>query len=118
MKKLKVIYAGWGEHWHLGTLADDGKTILFEYSAEALRQGLELSPRFVKLRPEAYGGFPDHLMGLPGFIADALPDGWGLLLMDRLLRQQGLDPRQLSPLEPEFSWAPRNGRADIRAGDG
>ena len=99
MKKLRVVYAGWGEHWHLGTLADDGRNLLFEYSPAALAQGLELSPRFVKLRADAYGDFPAHLMRLPGFIADALPDGWGMLLMDRLLRKQGLDPHELSPLD-------------------
>jgi len=99
MKKLRVIYAGWGEHWQLGTLADTGQTLLFEYSAEALAQGLELSPRHLKLRSAAYGDFPEHLMRLPGFVADALPDGWGLLLMDRLLRRQGHDPRRLSPLD-------------------
>jgi serine/threonine-protein kinase HipA len=45
---------------------------------------LELSPLHLKLRADAYGGFPTHLHRLPGLIADSLPDGWGLLLMDRL----------------------------------
>lgn len=92
-------YEGWGERWLLGTLADDGRRLLFEYSAEALRQGLELSPRHLGLRAAAYGDFPDHQMRLPGLVADALPDGWGLLLMDRLFRKQGRDPVALSPLE-------------------
>jgi serine/threonine-protein kinase HipA len=70
MKKVQVLYTGWGEKWHLGTLADDGRHLLFEYSKEALSQGLELSPVQLKLRTEAYGSFPDYLMRLPGFIAD------------------------------------------------
>ena len=40
----------------LGRLADDGQTLLFEYSPEALSQGLELSPLHLKLRADAYGG--------------------------------------------------------------
>ncbi len=60
LKQLRVIYQGWGECWPLGTLADDGRHLLFEYSPEALRQGLELSPLRLKLRPQAYGGFAEH----------------------------------------------------------
>ena len=90
MKQLAVHYCGWGEDWPLGRLADDGQTLLFEYSPEALAQGLELSPLHLKLRADAYGNFPPHLHRLPGLIGDSLPDGWGLLLMDRLFRQHGL----------------------------
>lgn len=98
MKKLEVRYRGWGEEWLLGTLADDGVVLLFEYSPEALSQYLELSPRHLKLRAQAYGDFPAHQMRLPGLVADALPDGWGLLLMDRLFRQRGIIPGPLDRL--------------------
>lgn len=97
MKQLTVHYCGWGEDWPLGRLADDGQTLLFEYASGALAQGLELSPLHLKLRAQAYGDFPSHLHRLPGLIADSLPDGWGLLLMDRLFRQRGL--RQPGPLD-------------------
>lgn len=99
MKKVSVNYEGWGERWLLGTLADDGQHLLFEYSAEALRQGLELSARHMPLRERAYSDFPTHQMRLPGLVSDALPDGWGLLLMDRLFRKSGRDPMSLSPLD-------------------
>jgi serine/threonine-protein kinase HipA len=97
MKRLAIHYCGWGEDWLLGLLADDGTTLLFEYAPQALAQGLELSPLHLKLRAAAYGDFPQHLHRLPGLIADSLPDGWGLLLMDRLFRQQGL--RHPGPLD-------------------
>lgn len=99
MRLLNVFYTGWGEQWLLGQLADDGRKLLFEYSPEALRQGLELSPLHLKLRAGAYRDFPQHLYRLPGLMADALPDGWGLLLMDRLFRQRGLRTASLSPLD-------------------
>ena len=59
MKKLTVFYVGWGERWPLATLADNCKAILFEYTAEAMQQQLELSPRMLKLRVTAYGDFPE-----------------------------------------------------------
>jgi len=99
MKKVFVHYEGWGERWLLGTLADNGSQLLFEYSPEALAQQLELSPHRLKLTGDAYGNFPSYLQRLPGLINDSLPDGWGLLLMDKLFRQAGRIPAMLSPLD-------------------
>ena len=103
MKKLQVIYEGWGEHWPLGTLAAMARGVLFEYSPQAIERGLQLSPMHQPLpRPGAvatpFKG-ESHFYGLPGFIADALPDGWGMLLMDRALRKLGRNPQQVSVLE-------------------
>lgn len=103
MKKLQVIYDGWGERWPLGMLADTGRDILFEYSAQAVERGLQLSPMHQPL-PRAGAAVVSfkgeaHSYGLPGFIADALPDGWGMLLMDRALRKLGRNPREVSVLE-------------------
>lgn len=102
MKVVEVYYNGWGENWHLGTLAEDGQRgvphILFEYSQEALRQGIEHSPRHLPLSTETYGPFPEYLMHLPGFIADALPDGWGMLLMNRMFRKDGRADHDVTPL--------------------
>ncbi|WP_197974118.1 type II toxin-antitoxin system HipA family toxin [Stenotrophomonas sp. CFBP 13725] len=95
---LDVIYEGWGEQWSLGRLADDGERLLFQYSSEALEEGFALSPN-LPLVPEAFQGYDDYQYRLPGAIADALPDGWGLLVMDRLFRKRGRDPRRLSPLD-------------------
>lgn len=98
MRKIEILFNGWGESWVLGTLADDGAHLLFEYSAQAVKRGIEFSPRHLKLQAQAYANFPAHQYRLPGLIADALPDGWGMLLMDRLIAQIGLDRTQISPL--------------------
>jgi serine/threonine-protein kinase HipA len=105
--KLDVIYAGWGERWLLGTLAQSGQRLLFEYSAQAIeaaaQRNLQLSPIQVPVPVSGAGqaGYsgPRHFHGLPGFIADALPDGWGMLLMDRAFRKVGRDVRSISVLE-------------------
>ncbi len=99
MKKVDVFFKGWGQHWVLGTLADNGSELLFEYSPQALQRGIEFSKMHLALRPEAYSRFPAHLGYLPGLISDALPDGWGLLLMDRMFRVSGRDPSRISPLD-------------------
>ena len=103
LARLNVVYLGWGESWPLGTLAQVDGRMLFEYSAQAIERGLEFSPLRVPLprpgaAPSAYSG-PRHFHGLPGFIADSLPDGWGMLLMDRALRKAGRDPQGASMLE-------------------
>ena len=99
MKKLRVVYEGWGEKFDLGVLADDGRRILFEYTEEGIRRGIELSPHSLPLRAGAAGDFPHFQSRLPGLISDSLPDGWGLLVMDKLMRARGIDTRQLSPLD-------------------
>jgi serine/threonine-protein kinase HipA len=99
VKKLDVLFRGWGQNWILGTLADVGGKVHFAFSGEALQRGVEHSPYMLPLSRETRTGFPAHLNGLPGFINDALPDGWGMLLMDRMFRQLGRDPRTVSPLD-------------------
>ena len=103
LARLNVVYLGWGESWPLGTLAQVDGRLLFEYSAQAVARGLQFSPLRLPLPragavASAYSG-PRHFHGLPGFIADSLPDGWGMLLMDRALRKAGRDPHGVSMLE-------------------
>lgn len=104
IKQVQVFYNGWGEHWLWGRLLQTSSagrpTISFEYSDEALAKGLELSSYTLPLEgPKLRQGFPQHQWQLPGPVYDALPDGWGLLLMDRLFKRQGINPHRVSPLE-------------------
>lgn len=100
LHKIQVMYCGWGENWPLGTLASDGKHTIFEYSPEALRRGIEFSPRYLPLSTESYQDFPRYQFQLPGLFADSLPDGWGMLLMDRFFKKfYGREPHQVHPLE-------------------
>ena len=36
--------------------------------------------------------------GLYGVFSDSLPDGWGRLLVDRMLNSQNINPRKINPL--------------------
>jgi len=83
----------------VGTLAEQDRQIYFEYDAPFLEKGLELSPFKLPARPGLIEHV-DYAFGpLPGVFDDSLPDGWGLLLMGRYFRRQGVDPATLSPLD-------------------
>ncbi len=104
MKKVEVRFTrSPEEEFPVGTLAEDRHRIYFEYAPEFLATGLNLSPFRL---PFAAGLFEhtDHRFGpLPGLFDDSLPDGWGLLLMDRHFRASGLEPGRLGPLE-RLTW--------------
>ncbi|OJA84762.1 type II toxin-antitoxin system HipA family toxin [Burkholderia ubonensis] len=105
LEQVDVYYDGWGEHWRWGTLvsttAITGRPlIVFEYSDEARDRGLELSSYTLPLNgPKLRRNFPPHQLALPGPVYDSLPDGWGMLLMDRLFKRRGLNPARIGPLE-------------------
>lgn len=102
MKELSVVYRGFGASVLLGTLADDGRDALFQYSPQAIEQRLELSPLRLPLRQPAYpdtqGQYRD-LHDVPGLVYDSLPDGWGYRLMHRRMKARGLNPQHLSTLD-------------------
>ncbi|WP_454846005.1 type II toxin-antitoxin system HipA family toxin [Pseudomonas farris] len=105
LEQVDVYYDGWGERWLWGTLvsttAITGRPqIMFEYSNEAKSRGLELSSYTLPLKGfQLRRGFPSHQLGLPGPVYDSLPDGWGMLLMDRLFRRRNLNTARIGPLE-------------------
>lgn len=99
MRRLDV-FLDWGnETRRVGTLAEQDRRILFEYDAAFLTNPLPLSP--FKLPPTGGLHEDDDLAfdGLFGVFHDSLPDGWGLLLMDRQFRKWGIDPGRVSPLD-------------------
>ncbi len=73
------------------------KQILFEYSPEFIKTGLALSPFHLPNKSGVFIEKENLFSGLYGLFNDSLPDGWGLLLMDRAFRQLGI--RTITPLE-------------------
>ncbi|NBA95995.1 type II toxin-antitoxin system HipA family toxin [Pseudomonas sp. R5(2019)] len=105
LEQVNVYYEGWGERWQWGTLMSTtvltGRPqVVFEYSNDAKQRGLELSSYKLPLQgPQLRRGFPPHQLDLPGPVYDSLPDGWGMLLMDRMFRRRGLTTARIGPLE-------------------
>lgn len=83
----------------VGTMAPYKKYMtVFEYSQEWLESGFSISPFSLPLTPEVKISKPDPFDGLFGIFADSLPDGWGRLLVDRMLRQAGEKPEEIDSL--------------------
>lgn len=71
----------------------------FEYSAEWLQTGFSISPFELPLRSGVFVAKPRPFDGGFGVFDDCLPDGWGLLIIDRYLQQQGINPHSLTLLD-------------------
>lgn len=89
----------------VGRLAWVERQVLFEFDR---RLPAHLNPSPFQLREQpgstVISGPGNGLFnGLHGVFNDSLPDGWGLLLMDRKLRSVGIQPGELTPLD-RLAW--------------
>ncbi len=82
----------------VGRLAIRDRIIYFEYDTEFIQNGIEISPVKLPLRTGAFALAPRPFEGLAGVFSDSLPDGWGRLLFDRMLRSKGVLPSDITPL--------------------
>lgn len=74
----------------------------FEYAKPFLRSGIQLSPLHMPLGAGVFS-FPAlnkaSYKGLPGMLADSLPDKFGNLLIDQWLVSQNREPGSFNPVE-------------------
>lgn len=82
---------------------DAGRDVAaFQYDAAFARSGIELSPLRMPLSDRVYE-FPalprNTFHGLPGLLADSLPDKFGNALIDAWLATQGRTPESFSAVE-------------------
>lgn len=95
---LNVFCSLRGTRHFVGRLAERNRAILFEYDKDFLNSGIEFSPFKLPLQPGIFEDKERVFDGLPGVFNDSLPDGWGLLLLDRALLSQGVSLNAVSPL--------------------
>lgn len=96
LSKLDVFY----HDRHVGTMAlYQNRLAAFEYSKDWIMDGFSISPFSLPLEKKVYMPKIDPFEGLFGVFADSLPDGWGRLLVDRLMRKNGLNPQTIGSLE-------------------
>ena len=92
MSKVSKLYVYFGNRL-IGTMALYKDTLAaFEYSKDWLKDGFSISPFSLPLEKGVFIPKLDPFGGLYGVFADSLPDGWGRLLVDRLMRRNGLNP--------------------------
>ncbi len=74
---------------------------VFEYTPKFVHDGAELAPLMMPLRagPWQFPNLHESFGGLPGMLADSLPDTYGNALINDWLRQQGRAPEDFSPVE-------------------
>ena len=92
---LQVLYDG----KVVGNLAlMAGRKIAFEYSEEWLETGFSISPFSLPLKEQVFIPTKEYFGGLFGVFGDSLPDGWGNLLLNRMLRKKGMKPEEMTML--------------------
>jgi serine/threonine-protein kinase HipA len=88
----------WGERQTVvGTLAEQGRGVYFEYAASFLDAPLPVSPFKLPVRPGLFEHADREFGPVFGVFDDSLPDSWGFLLMDREFKRRG---RPLSGIQP------------------
>ena len=83
----------------VGQLAEEKHHLYFQYDRDFLTQDLWLSPYKLPLQSELFEHKDRDFSPVFGLFDDSLPDGWGLLLLDRFLRKRGYDIDALSILD-------------------
>ena len=92
----------WGSLIGAVTWLEDREIGVFQYSPDFLRSGIELAPIAMPLAEFPYE-FPalarNTFKGLPGLLADALPDKYGNAIIDAWLASQGRTATSFHPVE-------------------
>lgn len=84
----------------VGTLAVTARhKVAFQYSKEWIENGFPISPFSLPLKEEVYIPTKDYFQGLFGVFADSLPDNWGKLLLNRLLRSHRINADEITVLD-------------------
>jgi serine/threonine-protein kinase HipA len=84
----------------------------FEYDSEFIKAGNSISPFFLPLRQEVFIAKRNPFNGGFGVFDDSLPDGWGSLILDRYVKNKGIDPTKLTLIQ-RLALVGSNGRGAL-----
>ena len=92
----------WGRTIGAVSLQEGTEVARFQYAPDFTRSGIEVSPLVMPLSEEVYE-FPsldtESFHGLPGMLADSLPDRFGNALIDAWLAREGRNPAEFNALD-------------------
>lgn len=93
----------WDTRIGVVSLDDEAEVAVFEYEPEFASSGIEVSPMAMPLEAGRAYRFPElseeSFSGLPGLLADSLPDRYGRALIDAWLGTQGRSPGSFNAVE-------------------
>ncbi|MBT4496754.1 MAG: type II toxin-antitoxin system HipA family toxin [Gemmatimonadetes bacterium] len=92
----------WGRSIGAVALADGAATADFQYDRDFARSAIQVSPLMMPLSEQVYAFLPlsqETFHGLPGLLADSLPDRFGNALIDAWLATQGRPPESFNAVE-------------------
>jgi serine/threonine-protein kinase HipA len=97
----------WGDTVGAVAWLDDREYAIFEYDKDFLKKGLDVSPITMSLNDARRGDGKfafsslnkETFLGLPGMLADVLPDKFGNSIIDAWLARNGRDSSDFSPVE-------------------
>jgi serine/threonine-protein kinase HipA len=98
-KLINVSIKFSGDEIEVGKLILDNRLVHFKYDDEFLTLGLNLSPIKLHFDNSIQIANPDPFHGIFGVFDDSLPDGWGMLLLNRALEKQGLSLNDINILD-------------------
>ena len=99
MNKIKSLQVFYNEK-KVGTLAlMKNNIVAFEYDSNWITNVFSISPFSLPLKKQVFTPRIDPFDGLYGVFSDSLPDGWGRLLVDRMLNSQNINPREISQID-------------------
>ena len=73
-------------------------TTSFRYDKQWIKNGFPISPFSLPLEDKEFIANPFLFDGIFGVFADSLPDSWGRLLENEMLRSAGIDPGEIDPI--------------------
>ena len=98
--RLFVFFNNGSQKTLVGTLAlFKNRFAAFSYSDIWLKTGFSISPFSLPLKKKVFIPEWEAFGGLHGIFNDSLPDGWGRLLVDRMIIRAGGNPAELSVLD-------------------
>lgn len=85
----------------VGTLSmtPDNRLCAFQYDKDWSVNGFSISPLDLPLKSDLFIAKPEPFWGNFGIFEDSLPDGYGRYLLNRMLKKQGINDSELTPLQ-------------------
>ncbi|GAA0410644.1 type II toxin-antitoxin system HipA family toxin [Cocleimonas flava] len=108
VKKIDTAFVTlWGDVVGAVAWLDDREYAVFEYDKDFLKKGLDIAPITMSLNDARRGDGKfafsalnkETYLGLPGMLADVLPDKFGNSIIDAWLARNGRDSASFSPVE-------------------